>query len=413
MHRFTVADLSNEALLDGLVRLVAQDRLTTARMLAHIAEVDRRELYLPRGHGSMFAYCVEELRLSEDAACSRIRAARVARRFPAILDALAEGRVHLTGIGLLAGHLTPENVDELLAAATHRSKSEIEHLLARRFPRPEVPEFLRAVGPVSAGAAATCSTSSVPERMGAMSGPGQEPTAAEGLSVPERMNPSDPAAATARSVPERMNEHEPAAAFRRERITPLAPELYALQVNLPQSTHDKLRHAQDILSHQVPSGDLAQVLERALDALIEKLEKLKYAATKQPRTPREPSVKATRHIPAHVKRAVRVRDQNQCTFVGTSGRRCSSRRFLEFDHVVEVSRGGEATVDGIRLRCRAHNQFTAAQMLGAELVSARRRAAIEAREKARLRAAAETAAVREAAARVLGGDAASPEPSRR
>jgi len=98
-----------------------------------------------------------------------------------------------------------------------------------------------------------------------------------------------------------------------------------------------------------------------------------------------------------VKRAVRVRDQNQCTFVGTSGRRCSSKRFLEFDHVVELSRGGVATVDGIRLRCRAHNQYTAAQTLGAELMSARRRAAIEAREKARQRAAAETAAVREAA----------------
>jgi len=189
----------------------------------------------------------------------------------------------------------------------------------------------------------------------------------------------------------------------RARLVPIATGRYSLQVGIPQSTHDKLRHAQDLLSHQIPSGDIAQVLERALDALIERLEKQKFAATDQPRTPREPSVKATRHIPAHVKRAVRVRDQNQCTFVGTSGRRCSSRRFLEFDHVVEVSRGGEATVDGIRLRCRAHNQFTAAQALGAELVSARRRAAIEAREKAKLRAAAETAAVREAAARVCRG----------
>jgi len=114
-------------------------------------------------------------------------------------------------------------------------------------------------------------------------------------------------------------------------------------------------------------------------------------------------VHSTRHIPAHVKRAVRSRDQDQCTFVGTSGRRCSSKRFLEFDHVVELSRGGVATVDGIRLRCRAHNQFTAAQALGAELMSARRRAAIEAREKARLRAAAETAAVREAGALVCAG----------
>jgi len=100
-----------------------------------------------------------------------------------------------------------------------------------------------------------------------------------------------------------------------------------------------------------------------------------------------------------VRRAVRERDGRRCTFVGTSGRRCGATRRLEFDHVLEISRGGESTVANLRLRCRAHNQYMAAQALGAELMSARRRAAVEAREKARLRAAAENAAVREAAAR--------------
>jgi len=138
-----------------------------------------------------------------------------------------------------------------------------------------------------------------------------------------------------------------------------------------QSTHDKLHHAQALLSHQIPNGDLASVLERVLDLAIGQLEKSKFAATSRPQQhPRESSHPRT--IPAHVRRAVWQRDEGQCTFVSESGHRCSARRFLEFDHVDPVARGGEATVDGIRLRCRAHNQYTAERSFGAEFMRHKR-----------------------------------------
>jgi hypothetical protein len=133
-HGYTLSRVSDDVLLRDLTALVASDRLTTARILAHIAEVDARRLYAPAGYPSMFAFCVEELRLSEDAAYKRIRAARAARRFPALFVAVAEGRLHLAAVCLLAPHLTVENVEELIQAATHRPKSEIETMLARRFP---------------------------------------------------------------------------------------------------------------------------------------------------------------------------------------------------------------------------------------------------------------------------------------
>ena len=95
----------------------------------------------------MYLYCVHELRLSEEAAFKRIHAARTARGFPALFAALAEGRLHLSGVVMLAPHLTPENADELLAAAADQSKAELEQLLARRFPRPELPERLQAIPP--------------------------------------------------------------------------------------------------------------------------------------------------------------------------------------------------------------------------------------------------------------------------
>ena len=127
----------------------------------------------------------------------------------------------------------------------------------------------------------------------------------------------------------------------------------------------------------MPTGELAEVFERALDALIERLERQKLAATPKRRRNHRPSANP-RHIPAHVKRAVWERDGGQCTFVSEAGRRCAARSRLEFDHVDAVARGGEATVSGIRLRCRAHNQYEAECTFGAEFMRHKRMAAAEA-----------------------------------
>jgi hypothetical protein len=155
-----------------------------------------------------------------------------------------------------------------------------------------------------------------------------------------------------------------------------------------QSAHDDLRQAQALLGHQLPSGDVGVVLERALRLLVVDLEKRKFAATAQPQ--HKPRATASpRHIPAHVKRAVWDRDGGQCTYVSGNGRRCSSRTRLEFDHIDPVALGGEATIDRMRLRCRAHNQYTAECELGTRFMSDKRHAARQqAAANARARAAA-------------------------
>jgi len=159
---------------------------------------------------------------------------------------------------------------------------------------------------------------------------------------------------------------------------------YALQATIGAATQDKLRHATELLAREIPSGDLAEVLDRALTALIGQLEKWKCAATALPRGsarragPSGDSAGAgrdSRRIPAEVKRAVWARDQGRCTFVGAGGRWCGARRYLERDHVDPMARGGRSTVDNVRLRCRAHNQLEAERVFGADFMdaSARRR----------------------------------------
>jgi 5-methylcytosine-specific restriction endonuclease McrA len=129
------------------------------------------------------------------------------------------------------------------------------------------------------------------------------------------------------------------------------------------------------LGRQVSFGNVAEVLHRALESFVGELRKRKFAATSSPRkaTPRKSD--NPRHIPARVKREVWKRDHGRCTFVGDGGHRCDSRRDLEFDHVVPVARGGEATSSNLRLRCRTHNQLEAERLLGHALMESKRLAA--------------------------------------
>jgi 5-methylcytosine-specific restriction endonuclease McrA len=132
-----------------------------------------------------------------------------------------------------------------------------------------------------------------------------------------------------------------------------------------------LQRVRELLSHQVPSGDLAQVLAFCLKAGLEKLQKRKFAATDRPRKPNG-RITNKRTIPAHVKREVWRRDDGRCTFAAEAGKRCNTRSFLEFDHIKPVGRGGKSTLDNTRLRCRAHNQYEAECLYGAGFMHQKR-----------------------------------------
>ena len=128
--------MSDDELLVEVGRLAVHERQATAHLIASLAELDARRLYLGQGCSSLFTYCTQVLRLSEHAAYGRIEAARAARRFPVVLELLANGSVNLTAIGLLAPHLTPANHRELLDSARHKTKRDVEHLVASLRPQP-------------------------------------------------------------------------------------------------------------------------------------------------------------------------------------------------------------------------------------------------------------------------------------
>jgi hypothetical protein len=139
----SAATLTDDQLLLRVRALAQSERAATAHLIAALVEMDTRRLYLGQGCSSLFTYCTQVLHLSEHAAYGRIEAARVVRKFPAILDLLAAGSVHLTAIGLLAPHLTDDNHVEVLAAAHHKSKRDVEELVVSLRPQPPVPSTMR------------------------------------------------------------------------------------------------------------------------------------------------------------------------------------------------------------------------------------------------------------------------------
>jgi hypothetical protein len=223
-----------------------QEREATARLIALLGEVDARKLYLHQGCASLFTYCVQVLHLSEHAAYLRIEAARAARAFPLILERLAEGALHLTAISLIAPHLTPANHREILGAACHRSRREVDQLVACLRPRPDVPAVVRKL-------------------------PAPKPVPRTKTSQTPREPSADDSPDTARPVT--------TLTTRPPEVKPLAPERYKVQFTVSRATYDKLRQVQDLLRHTIPDGDPAAIFDRALTLLLAEVSKTKLTAT--------------------------------------------------------------------------------------------------------------------------------------
>jgi len=346
--------LSDHDLLTRLLALAGKEREATVELVAHLAALDSRpSVYAAKGYGSLFTYCVEALRLSEDATCNRIYAARACRRFPKILEALAAGEMSLTSVRMLSPHLTDENWQTVLARAGGRSRRDIEALVAELAPRLDVPSSVRKLPNI----APAVPTAPVPAIQ----------AAAIAIPVPPASLPAIP----------------PPLTPRRPIIEATSPQRYRVQFTIGEESHDKLRRLQTLLRREIPDGDPAAIVDRALTLLLERVERQKLAAAAKPR-PARPirpgtdtealrTIPNSREIPSDVRGEAWRRDGGQCGFVSADGHRCTERTFLEFHHVIPYAKGGRATVDNISLRCRRHNQYEAELVFGARPPASRKR----------------------------------------
>ncbi len=348
MPSYTLSHLEDHDVQKGLLAAVPIERIATAAVLAHIAEFDARQLYRDQACSSMFVYCVRELGYSEDGASKRLHAARAARQFPVLFDAVADGRLHLSGVCLLAPKLTAENVDELIAAAAGRSKAEIEYLLAVRYPKP---------GTWAAVLTKSASSQEKEHAPGHVAGDPELEAGCEGGSSPLDGNLGALLAATSPAA-------VAPAPTRRDRLTPISADAWALEATLDQETCDMLRRIQALRGRGVSPHDIAGVLKRAFRLLEDDLLMRKLGAgTGRCRGSKDPW-----HITPVVMRLCWKRDGARCTFVGENGKRCNETHDLQFDHIIPPDRGGDGSLGNVRLRCRAHNLHAAEKLYGLHFV---------------------------------------------
>jgi len=409
----TAVALSDQDLLSRIGALAGDEREATAELVAHLAALELRpSLYAAQGYGSLFAYCTEVLRLSEDAACNRIKAARACRRFPVILDLLASGSLTLTAVRMLRKHLTPENHQTVLARARHQRKEQIEALVAELAPRPDVVSSVRKLPTLASPPESSVSAAAPLLQMGSLTDPSWEPGAAgdatvagrngtvaarDGMGAARDGDGSVPPPAVDPAVP-------PLSPAPRPVVQALAPGRYRVQFTIGQEAHDKLCRLQALLRREVPSGDAGVIFERFVDVLLDKVERDKLgkrgragaSATTRRRSSEANSASPayenrirsgtdrtdardtaagierrkapSRHIPSAVKRAVWFRDRAQCAFVADTGHRCSERSFLELHHIHPYALDGPPTIGNVSLRCRRHNQYEADMIFGARNV---------------------------------------------
>jgi hypothetical protein len=521
LHETVVLDDVNRVtdveLIAGLRRLVHTDQVLDAQLLVHLGEVDARGLYREYACPSMFAYCVEELCMSEAQAYLRIQAARLSRQFPRILQLVAQGALNLSGIKLIGPHLTPDNHVTLLEQVRGKGKREVELLVAAIAPKPDVPNRIRKLPETSTPPVAGPKAQAAAQAKIAL----EASVSPSRLDTPHTSSDASQTPLDASQTPLDTSETPNALRGIREpnhapftlevprprgSSTPLSPGRYKVEFTAGQALHDKLGQLKDLLRHQAPDGDLAVLVERAVDLLIEHLMKRRFAQTRAPKTGRsakpstaqpqtantspaqphtansrfaqphtansrfaqphtansrfaqphtvrphmansrtvqphadqpntvkagtaqpqtansrtaEPDtpqpraatshstnlnsgtfhsaaadtahgestslgvggcsdractvesslahsarVRSSRYIPRTVVREVHRRDAGQCTFVSAEGKRCSERGFLELHHDQPYARGGGATVDNLRLVCRAHNALFAERDFG-------------------------------------------------
>ncbi len=359
-------NVSDAELLRRLAELVQQSRRVEAVLVAHIAEVDARRLYI-REAPSMFAYCTQVLHLSEHEAYGRITAARASRRHPVLLAMLRDGRLHLSGLGKLAPHLTDGNAADLLARAAHRTKSEIEELIAEIAPKPDVPALFRKV-PVRQGTAVTNELG--PGRVGVFGELGPDRVGGLGAALPLLPAPREVQAIAISASRPTLLEPPPPLAPPTPAVTALAPARYKVQFTACAELRDKLERLQTLLGH-----DLATVIEAAVAEKLARLEAKRFGLTQTPRRTLDATDTSprSRHLPAAVRRSVRARDGDQCTFLLRNGSRCPERRGLEFHHRDPYGRGGTHGPDNVCLMCRQHNAYVAELDYGKERMERHRR----------------------------------------
>jgi len=321
--------LSDKELLNQLKSLVTQEQELTLNILPHLAEVERRELYLEKAYSSLYDYCRSEFGYSDASAWRRSSAAVAILKCPEAWELLKQKRVTMSVLCQIHKIITPK----LLKQVCGKSKSEVEYIIAALRPQSANPDRSRPV---------MVPKVLPPERLPQRAVDEPEDTGAPAM---------DESNIALRSEVDLTN------------VKLSFEQKWKIEGVVSKRVHDKLERCKKLLSRKYPGGVCYDKLfDELTEVYLSKADPERRASNnKKTRSSKaRPSSRHTRHIPLIIKAKVWKRDNGRCTFVGSNGKRCNSEFNLQYDHYpVPYARGGPSTVDNLRLLCAKHNRQTA------------------------------------------------------
>jgi 5-methylcytosine-specific restriction endonuclease McrA len=307
------AGLTDSEIHQGLLRKAADERTLTAEVLKLLKEAERRRLFADLGYGSLYEYCLKELRYSEGSAYRRINAMRLLRDVPDMEEKIQSGTVTLASAASLQTFFreeaknqrsySPEEKAKVITAVDGLSKRETEGLLA--------------------------------------------------VLSPAAMVPAEKERAITRHEIEIRFVADSELVAKLDKLKNLLSHRYS-----ERSYADLIGELANIALKKLdPEARTSKVKSRSELTQAESVTQGFVAATK-------PCVK-TRYIPMPLRREVWKRDGARCSFANQeTGTRCNSRWQLEIDHIEPHALGGESTLENLRLLCRVHNQHRAQKTFG-------------------------------------------------
>jgi hypothetical protein len=352
-----------------LASLLRREHDALAEFLVALADFDQRGAWVELGYKSLFWFLHRDLGLSKSAAFYRKTAVELVQRFPAVLEPLRDGRLCLTSVAELAKVLTPENLGDVLPRFFTLSSREAKEVTAALLPA-AAPPLRDAVTFVHAPATVQAVDPSAPDAPAAGSILASSPIQAPAFAL-------TPSSGSAPNLP-RANVPVGSAPVVPSRPTfevePLTADLRRLHITVSRRFLEKLEAARDALSHSHPGAGRDEILEVALDLVLDRQAK-RRGLVKNPRPPASASNPPlsprlrSRYVPAHIRRAVWERDGGQCQYPLQAGGICGETSQAELDHIPGFALGAKTTVEDMRVLCRFHQDVSARQLYGDDVMN--------------------------------------------
>jgi hypothetical protein len=342
---------SNFEVEQTIDKFFKSERLCQINFILLLNEVYKRRLYMEAGFSSTLQYCVQKFGMTEHSAYKRIQLAKVATKFPVVLEALKERKLSLTTASLIAPKLRENIYREQILQCLGKSKEEVKRIIVSWEPKSDVTESIRhyKVPAITENRAAQENTAQ-----------GEILNQFQSSCSSQHTEFTDSSSDTKHKTSE---------------VVPLSSERTCLRFSIDMKIEEKLKRATEVCG----VNGLEELLDLALEALLEKKDprrreerrekKIASSSRKDHRTQKDELVKlsATKHpIPIRVKDRLLRQSGYQCTYVSPDGHRCAERRKLEVEHVRPRAKGGTNTPTNLTILCRAHNLYRGAQQFGWE-----------------------------------------------